>query len=173
MAIDSMVSLAVARNERRPGRIDTGPVLAEETGADAQPTLPDLLAKSVPVGLVTAYAAFVSVVSEAVSPPTADRPRPDAYLGLRWTAFAALVLFSAGLTFAKYRRRAGSRARPPLLEVAAVTVAAAGWGLCLPESPLLEAFDDESQSLIALALIGFLAVGANLLLGALMRRKAS
>jgi hypothetical protein len=163
--------LAVARNLRVPSRSDAGVVTRESVKADEAPTLPEILAKTVPVGLVSAYTAFIAVVTELVAEPTSEQPDPDQHLLYRWIAFVALVAFAAGLTYFAYDKKAGDGARFPLVEIASVTIAATAWGLAVPESPLLAAVD-KTQGAILVALIGFIGVGTNLVLSAKMKGPA-
>jgi hypothetical protein len=168
MSIPSLTSFAVARNLRTPSKADAGVRTVEATDGAAPPTLTDILAKTVPVGLVSAYSAFIAVVTEVVAKPTAAKPNPDQYLTYRWLAFSALVVLAAVLTFVSYRQKAGAGARFPTVELAAVVVASASWGLGIPESPLL-ADVGRDGGLILLALIAFVGVGVNAVLANLMR----
>ena len=172
MSIQSITALAVARNLRRPTKNDAGVVTKDSQAADTAPTLPEILVKTVPVGLVSAYTAFIAVIAELVAEPTAEKPHPEQYLPYRWLGLATLVAFSAGLTYRAYGKKAGDGARFPLEEVAAVTVASAAWGLCIPESPLLAQLD-KTEGAIVLALIGFVGVGVTLLLSSRMKTQAT
>lgn len=172
MSIPSLTALAVARNLRAPTKADAGVATVEAAAAEKPPTLPEILAKTVPVGLVSAYTAFVAVVAEVVAEPTPANPTPEQFLTLRWLALALLVVLAAVLTLVNYRKKAGVEARFPALELAAVTVASAAWGLGVPESPLL-ATVDRSEGLILIALIGFVGVGLNAVLSGLMRRPSN
>lgn len=170
MSIPSMTSLAVARNLGVPTKSDAGVLNKDAEGAGEPPTLTQVLAKTVPVGLVTAYTAFIAVVSELVPEPSAEDPAPDQLLLIRWIALLAMVIFAAALTIINYKGKAGANARFPLLETSAVTVAAAAWGLGIPESPLLASVS-ENQGAILLALVAFLGVGINLVLSAMMKNQ--
>jgi hypothetical protein len=172
MSIPSITALAVARNLRAPTKSDAGVVTDEAANANEKPSLTEILAKTVPIGLVTAYTAFIAVVAEVVSDPTAQDPEPQQYLWIRWLAFGILVSAAAIITFGSYRNKAGSGARLPLLEIAAVTVSAAAWGLAIPESPVLAAATGEQLGLLLLALIAFLGVAINLVLSNFMKSKA-
>ena len=169
MSISSITSLAVARNLRQPDKADAGVAPAGTDAAGENPSLPEILAKTVPVGLVSAYTAFIAVVTQVVLPTKAD-PSPDPQLWLRWLALAILVLTAAFLTYGSYRSKAGEGARFPLVEVSAVTVAAAAWGIGIPESPLLATLDNKTQGLLVLALIAFAGVAINLVLSNLMKQ---
>lgn len=172
MSIHAMTTLAVARNRRQPGKRDIAERTSDSAKADEQPSLPAILAKTIPTGLVTAYTAFIAVVSEVVKKPTAEMPNPDKLLDLRWAGFAVLVVAAAIVTFLSYAGKAEKGSRPPLLETAAVLVAAAGWGLALPESPLLATIDDTARGTITIALIGLAAVAVNSVLSAMLKKPA-
>ena len=173
MSISSITTLAVARNLRKPTKSDVGVVTAESNTAKEDPSSTDLLAKTVPVGLVSAYTAFIAVVTQVVAAPTPAHPNPTQYLLMRWLAFAILVLSSAVLTLISYRGKAEKNARPPTLEVGAVTVAAAAWGLAIPESPILVAIADKQAGLLALAFIAFCGVAVNLALSNLLKTQST
>lgn len=166
MSINTMTTLAVARNRRQPTKADAGERTPDSTAATDSPSIPALLVKTVPTGLVTAYTAFVAVVSEASAKETD-------LIDLRWIAFVALVLAAIGVTIGSYKGKADADSRFPGLEVAAVTVAAAGWGLAMPESPLLAAIEDGTRGLVTIALVGFIALGVNSVLATLLKKQAS
>lgn len=172
MAISSITTLAVARNLRKPTRSDAGAVTAESDNAAKDPSSTDLLAKTVPVGLVSAYTAFIAVVTQVVAAPTRDNPNPTQYLWVRWLAFGILVLSAAFLTWSSYRGKAEKDARRPTVEVAAVTVAAAAWGLAIPESPILATIANKQAGLLVLAFIAFAGVAINLVLSNLMKEQS-
>lgn len=171
MSIRTMAVYGAARNLRKPTKSDAGLATSEASDAGESPTLTDLLAKSVPVGLVTGYTAFIAVVSEWVEKPTAAEPNPNRFLPPRWIALVVLVAAAAALTWVSYYRRAGRRARPPYLEMAAVTVAAGGWGLAVPESPFLAQIQPPAGAIYA-ALIAFAGVAINLVIAAALKKQA-
>ncbi len=168
MSISSMSELAATRNLRAPTRADVGSA-AHNTEAGVQPAgLTDLLAKTLPVGLITGYTAFIAVVAELTA-PTRLEPMPDQLLWLRWSGFALLVLAASTLTYQSYRNKVGTGQRFPLLEVSAVSVAAGSWGLAIPSSPLLTSIADQRTAVGALALIAFVGVVVNTMLANQMR----
>lgn len=174
MSIESMTAIAVARDLRNPTKSDAGVVTSESVSADEKPDLVQMLAKTLPVGLVTAYTAFIAAVTQLIAEPTSEEPNPEQYLWLRWAGFAILVITAAVLTFLSYRQKkeaTGSRAFP-VLEVTAVTVAAAAYGLGIPESPLLAALDDKTLGLGVLTLIAFAGVAVNLTISSALTKKA-
>ncbi len=177
MSISSMTGLALARNLREPTKADVGVVVVESDDADKAPTLTDILAKTVPVGLVTAYTAFIAVVTEVVAAPTAEDPNPDQYLWVRWLAFVILVatagFLSYGMYLAKSKKLKSGVKRTPVLEISAVVIAAVAWGLGIPESPLLAGIDGKEQGLMVLALISFAGVAANLVISTYLKKPAS
>lgn len=171
MSIDSMTTLGVARNLRNPTKSDIAAVTEESNEATQSPSLQEILAKTVPVGLVTGYTAFIAVVTQVVDAPTKKVPAPEEYLWVRWAALAILVVTAAVLTHQSYSRKAGKGARSPVAEVAAVTVAAAAWGLGVPESPLLAAIEDKNLGLLVIALIGLTGVAGNLMLAGKLKSR--
>lgn len=173
MSIASMASLAAIRNTHAPTKADAGLALAGTTTGNEPPSLTDLLAKTIPVGLVTAYGAFIAAVSQLVSAPTPSDPAPDQFLWLRWIAFAALVGAAIALAWVSYRAKAPKPARSPTVEVSAVAVSAIGWGLGMPGSPILAATSSKPIGLAILALVAFLAVAINLVLAKLMQTPAN
>jgi len=167
-----MTTLAVARDMREPTKADVGIVTEESNSANERPSLPDLLAKSVPVGLITAYTAFIAAVAELTAPDDSGA-LPNQLWWLRWMGFGVLVVGSALLTYASYRQKAGAeRPRFPLLEIAAVTVAAAAWGLAIPSSPLLVMIEDAATGAGVVALVAFAGVVTNSVLANLLQAPA-
>lgn len=167
-----MAAYGAARNLRAPTKNDAGLATEEAQDATQPPSLTSLLAKSVPVGLVSAYTAFVAIVSEAVAKPTRRAPNPNQFLAPRWIAFGILVVTAAALTWNAYHQRTGKNARPPYPEVAAVTVAATAWGLALPDSPFLAGFQDPPSGAIYAGLIALAGVAINLILAGVLKKPA-
>jgi hypothetical protein len=163
MSIGSITALAVARNTRRPTKSDAGEVTEESVESEAPPSLMALLIKQVPVSMVAGYTALTAGLVELVGKATRENPQPDQLLPYRWAGFAILVLFSMALTYLTYRAKADEGARRPVAEVLGVGVAAAGWGLGIPESPLLAQLSGPQGAAMVL-LIGFAAVAANLVI---------
>jgi hypothetical protein len=174
-----MTTIAVTRNSRKPLRADTGAAVTamtekekaeQEAEGGGNAKLTDILVETVPTGLVTAYTAFIAIVSQIVADPTPEVPKPEQFLGLRWIGFVALVLLALFITYGSYVKKAGTGARIPVPELLSVGVAAAGWGLALPESPLV-VWMDGTAGLIATALVAFIAVGINLGLANFMMKE--
>jgi hypothetical protein len=172
MTITTITTLGAARNNRTPTKADAAETPTDGTGATEQPGLLQLVAKQVPVGLVAAYTGATSGFIQLIDEPTAAEPAPDQYLVYRWLALAILVLASAGLTYRSYRQKAGKAARQPIAEVLGVGIAAAAWGLMIPESPLL-AMTDGPGGLALVILIGLAAVALNLVTGSNLRKPAA
>jgi len=148
------------------------------TGATALTSL-EILAKTVPVGLLGAYTAFIATVT-VLTKAEPGQPAPDPMIVLRWGGFALLVVFAAVLTYAAYRSAstapASSTARTPrvnLLEIGAVTVTTVAWGLGTPESPLLASIPDKLWGAGIVALIVLAGVGVNLVFAAMLKTKAA
>ncbi|TDD56901.1 hypothetical protein E1263_24995 [Kribbella antibiotica] len=164
MTIGSVTTLGVARNLRAPTKADAAEKPAGTAGADEKPTLLQLVAKQVPIGLVAAYTGLTSGLIQLIDEPTPENPDPDQYFLYRWLGFAALVLLAAFLTYASYSRKAGAGARRPVAEVLGVSIAAAAWGLMIPESPLFAVIDGKGGAALVLV-VGFVGVGLNLATG--------
>lgn len=172
MSVSSITTLGVARDNRVPTRVDAASAARGRAGADEPPSTVDVLAKTLPVGLVSAYTAFTAVVTQVVREPTVRRPDPELYLVYRWGALVVLVLAAGIATYRSYRAKGGSR-RFCWPEVTSVVVAAAAWGLAVPASPLLVSLDDRSEGLLAIGAVGFAGVACNVALAGTMRRKAA
>ncbi|MEN0072655.1 MAG: hypothetical protein AAGC63_16870 [Propionicimonas sp.] len=172
MSISSMAGLAVARNLRPPTRSDAGLDPAGSPKAEGQPTSLEILAKTVPVGLIAAYTTFIATVTQFTK-AVPGQPVPDPLIGYRWAGWAILVVLAAALTFTTYRQRAGQSARANTMEIAAVTIAAAAWGLGTPESPLLASIPDKATGGVVIALIVFVGVGVNYVLAGLLKKPAT
>lgn len=176
MSITSLTTLEVTRQERRPKKSDIGKAVgdvgANAERADEQPSLTETLATTVPTGLVAAYTAYIATIVANIDEPTADKPTPDQFLPWRWGGFIVLVLAAALITVGNYRtKRTGTMPAIPWLSAAAATVAAVGWGLGLPESPLIAAAEGDSVWLLPLAVAG-LAVAINLILSSFLKKQA-
>ena len=161
MSIRTLTTVGVARNRRQPTKSDSGEVLEDQQANTEAASLPQLLVKQVPTGMVAAYTAFTAAVVELIDEPTADVPDPDLLIGFRWGGFALLVIGSMAMLYVTYRTAAGPKARQPVAEVLGVGIAATGWGLVIPESPLLAQSTGDSGVALVL-LISFAAVVGNL-----------
>jgi hypothetical protein len=136
--------------------------------------LTDILVTSIPTGLVAAYTAFISFLSGLVDKPTVAHPHPNEFLGYRVAGLILLVLVSGGLVIAGYasKRDPTKKARFPGLEVSAAVVAALGWGLALPESPLLAGKEGNGRAALV-ALIAFAAIAVNLIIAKFLQKPAA
>lgn len=171
MTIGTLTSLGVARNLRAPNKSDSGEALDEDETKTEKASLPQILVKQVPTGLVAAYTALTATIVQLIDEPTSAVPQPDLLLSFRWAAFVILVIFSMGLTFASYRAKVGPGARWPIAEVLGVSIAAAVWGLLIPESPML-AMNPGDRGVALIAVIGFVGIGLNLLTAQRLLTKA-
>jgi hypothetical protein len=172
MSISSISTIAVARNSGAPTKADSSEATADAPDAEEAATLPALLVKTVPTSLVAGYTAFIALVTTTLVTPTATNPHPDQYLPIRWVAVIMLVAASAAGTYFSYRRKAGTGARFPMLEVAAVAAAAAGWALASPGSPLFAGIDDSARRTITLGVAGFAGIALTTVLANLMKTPA-
>ena len=172
MSIGSLTAFAVARNSREPTKADAGEVTAESEHEAEQATIPQLLVKQVPIGLVAAYTALTAATVELIDEPAPGKPHPDQLLSYRWAGLIALVVLSLVLTHVSYRAKAAAGARRPVAEMIGVGTAAAGWGLVIPDSPLLATLDGDRGTAMVL-LIGFVAVGLNLIVATRLQKSAT
>lgn len=177
MSITSLTTLEVARQTRVPKKSDIGKAVsdvgANSESSENQPSLTETLATTVPTGLVAAYTTYIATIVAGVDPPSADTPNPDLFLPWRWGGFIVLVLAAFLITVGNYRAKRTANMPPiPWLSAAAATVAAAGWGLALPESPLIAALEGDKTWLVPLAVAG-LAVVINLVLSSFLKEAAS
>lgn len=143
----------------------------EQPSAGAPVPMTKLLSESLSPALITAYAAFIAVVSQVVSAPTADDPNPEQYLAWRWAGLVALVALSVALTAVTIFPAAAKSGKPrivPILGVASVTVTSLAWGIALPASPLLAAVS-KPDGAILVAFCGFVGLGVSALVSAWLR----
>ena len=177
VSITSLTTLEVARQTRSPKKSDIGKAVSD-AGANAgnandKPSLTETLATTVPTGLVAAYTTYIATIVANIDEATPEKPSPDLFLPWRWGGFIALVLAAALITIGNYRsKRTANMPAIPWLSATAATVAAAGWGLGLPESPLIAALEGDMVWLVPLAVAG-LAVVMNLILSSFLREQAS
>ncbi|HVN10703.1 MAG TPA: hypothetical protein VMT69_01325 [Kineosporiaceae bacterium] len=173
MSITSLTGVALARNQ--PGtttKADSGEVPKDAPGADEQASLLALLVKQVPTGMVAAYTAVTAALAELAKPTAAD-PRPDHLLAYRWAILAILVVGSVTLSYVSYRGKADpDDRRYPVAEMIGVGVAASGWGLALPDSPLLAAMEGP-QGVATVFLVGFVATVINVIVAQRLQSPAT
>jgi hypothetical protein len=176
MSVSSLTTLGAVRDERAPSKADVGKTPPEDAKAEEPPSLTDLLVTAVPTELVAAYTAAMAAIVGAVDKPVEGQPLPDQLEAWRWVAFAALLFATAGaIVQGIKRKRARKKSRVkrfPLAELAAGMVAAAGWGLALPASPLDPYVSDDVRTFLPL-LIALVAVGAVYWLGGSLKKQAS
>lgn len=154
MSIGSLTGVALARNSAgKTTKADSGELPKDAPDAQETASISALLAKQVPTGMVASYTAVTAAIVEIVA---LEPSSTDLMLPYRWAAFAVLVLGSLVLTYVSYRAKATRSARFPIAELVGVGTAAAGWGLVIPDSPLLAGADGRS-GLALVAVVGFLA----------------
>ena len=88
-------------------------------------------------------------------------------------AFAALLVMAAGFTYGVYVKKAGSGARFPLPEVLSALVAAAAWGLAMPESPILATVHDAGRGALLVGLIALVGIAINTWLSSMLQSRAT
>jgi hypothetical protein len=170
MSIRGVATLAHVRNS--PGdvkRSEVGKATGSEGAKDA--TLPDILVTLVPTGLVAPYTLAITAIAGIVDKATRKHPHPNQYVGLRWGIFAALVVLTIGFVLATYYSKHPRPERFPWLELAAVTLAAAAWGLATPESALFVAVTGNLKAVLPV-LIGAGGAGILAVLSQVLRKPA-
>jgi hypothetical protein len=165
MSTGTLTTLAVVRDGGPPSRADVGKAPPAEPAEPAKPaTIGDLLQTMVPTSVVAAYTAAVATLVAHIEPMTSENPHPDQFLGWRWGLFAIMVAFAVGLTVSGYhlKKPAGSGRSLPVLETLGALTVAAGWGLAVPQSPLVAQFHDPDSAWLVPLVVGFgtLAIGS-------------
>jgi hypothetical protein len=176
MSIRSLTTLEAARYVHRPKKSDTAEALPgvgkNADKANDKPSLPETLAKTLPAGLVTAYTAYTAAIVANIKPKTIRNPNPDEFLPWRWGGFVVLVIAASVLTIGSwYSKRSEPMPPLPWFSVTAITVAAAGWGLGVPESPLIGSLHGDNVWLVPLV-VAALALVINLVLSSFVREPA-
>jgi hypothetical protein len=178
MSIAAMTTLAVARRggehapPRAPRKRDVGERTGESAHADETASTTKIMTSSLPTGLVTIYTSFIAVVSKSVANPTHKHPHPHQHGLLRWIGFVVMVVLAITMTIQSYRKKS-RRKDIPLLEVTAVAVVAAAWGLGLPDSPLLVMIHHKTTGILTSALIALIGGGVSLLIANNLKKPAS
>jgi hypothetical protein len=165
MSVSSLTTLGAIRDLRAPTKSDVGKTT--DTASTEKPSLGDLLVTAVPTELVAPYTALMAAIVGSVDKPTTKVPKPDQLEAYRWAAFALLAVGVAVVVWRGKVKKAGRRRRKPVLEVGVALMAAVGWALALPESPLAPYLNDKLQTFVPLfvafaATIGIAALGVNL-----------
>jgi uncharacterized membrane protein len=174
MSVSALTTVAAVRSDRAPTKADLGKTAKEDPQADARASLTDLLVTAIPTELVAPYTAATAIIVGLIDEPTAAVPDPTQHEGWRWLFFVLLLAGTGGAIYQGARnkkRRSRRRTRVPKVEIAAGVVAAAGWGLALPESPLFPYLDGDNRAIAPLA-AGFAAVVILLILGQRLTQKA-
>ena len=84
--------------------------------------------------------------------------QPDEFQAWRWLLFALLLGGTFLIVWLVSRSKQPAGSKPfPLLEVSGATIAAAGWGLAMPESPLAPYLGKPEEIFVPL-IVGFAAV---------------
>jgi hypothetical protein len=174
MSISTLTTLAAVRDDRAPRRADVGKTKPEDPHADERASIANLLVTAVPTELVAPYTALTAVIVGLIDAPTPAAPDPGQFEALRWIVFALLLVGTGGAIYrgAAKKRGPGSGSRLPAAELAAGLVAAAGWGLALPESPLIPYFDEDGR-VIAPLVAGFAAVAILVAVGSKLKERAT
>jgi hypothetical protein len=170
-----MTTVAAVRDARSPTKSDVGKAPPEDPQGDARASLTDLLVTAVPTELVAPYTAATAIVVGLIDEPTLKVPDPSQHELWRWLFFGMLILGTAGAIFQgarKKNRRSRAKRRLPKVEIAAGVVAAAGWGLALPESPLFPYLSGDNRAIVPV-FAGFAAVVILLMLGQRLSAKAT
>jgi hypothetical protein len=146
MSVRSLAALAVARDAAPAGQPAGGGGGAAavapggQPGAGAGATVPqglvDVLTSAIPTEPLAAYTALVGITAGAVG-------SANTYLPFRWWAYAVflvVVFISVWVAYRRASKAAGvgnqRKLSFPVTEAAAALLAASGWGLAMPGSPL-------------------------------------
>ncbi len=170
MSISTLTTLSAARSARKPTKRDVGKATAGDADKDKQPGLVDLLVTAIPTELVAPYTALSAIIVGAIDEPTKKVPEPDEFEFWRWLIFGVLLL----ATFATVWRGTNKKSdvkRFPALEIGVAVVAAIGWALALPNSPLIPYIEGASKSFVP-AVAAFVAAGLILSLGGRLQKSA-
>jgi len=153
MSSKGLAVLAAERTTASPTKKDLGRGRADSMGDDIA-NIGDALVTLIPTGAITGYTLLLSGIVSLVDSPTATIPKPDQLSIYRWLAFAALIILSTTLfLFSYYSTLRQSGRRFPILETMGTTLAAAVWGLTVPESPLQPYLDGKNRTLIPLFIL--------------------
>ena len=163
MSVRSLTALAVERDRADPGSDAMGGQRGEIAGVPGAPvpqTYVDALTSSIPTEPLSAYTALVGAYTAILG--SSSTP----YLALRWWAYAgflAITLLSVIVSYLRKSRRevgaSGSNASNgrqrvvPYLELFAALVAAAAWGMAMPDSPLDVTIGDPARTLAKTTII--------------------
>lgn len=147
MSISTLTTLGAARDAGVPKKSDTGKA---PEGSDAKARISDALVSSIPTEVVSAYTAAVALVIGLID-PAKKKHYPEQFERLRWWMFGALVFITAVSVYFSFRAK--SQARQPIPEVAAGVLAAAIWGLSLPDSPLSISLNGDNKAIVPAMII--------------------
>jgi hypothetical protein len=170
MSVRTLGTLGAVRDQQAPKKGDIGKGVGDPEEAQA-PTLGDLLVTIVPTELVAPYTLAAGVIVGLIDKPTAQTPNPDEFAVWRWLLFIALLLITAAYV-AVDKMKKQPRRRFPLPEVSGAVVAAAGWALVLPMSPL-EPHLSGKQPALASAVFAFIALGIGAVIAQALKAPAS
>jgi hypothetical protein len=152
VSISTLTTLAATRDQRKPTRKDIGKGTPGVTDAD-DATTTDVLVTLIPTEFVAPYTALVAaIVGTAVL--------GDEHRFVRWLVFGVLVAgtFAAvGLLGPRKSKDEGRRRRLHAGEGFAAAVAAAGWALATPGSPLTPYLAGSQKAYMPLV-AGFIAL---------------
>ena len=171
VSLSTLTTLAVVRDADRPTKRAIG--RQPQDGDDQPASLTDLLVTMVPTELVAPYTAAAAGVVGAVASPSASDPHPDQLTAWRWLLFGVLLAATFGLVWLgkrlKESRGPGGSRGFPLPESAGAVVAAAGWALALPMSPLVPYLHGNAPIFVPFV-VAFVAVAATSLIAAGLQR---
>jgi hypothetical protein len=175
MSIRSLSALAVARDAAPAGKPAGGgggtaavtPAGGQQVAAASEvpQSFTDVLVSAIPTEPLTAYTALVGITVGAV-----DQSKPQSYLAFRWWAYAVFLVVVLVAVWVAYRRKSkeattdpkAANPRPlsfPWAEACAALLAAGGWGLAMPGSPLNAQLTGTPRTLaIATVVIGVAAL---------------
>ena len=169
MSIAALTTLAAARVERAPMKLDVGKQTPK--AQDDLATITDILITQVPTEVVAPYTAVTAAIVGAVGKVTAANPHPDQLVIWRWLAFGILIALTVGLVWEGKGRKSNNWGFP-YLAVAGAVVAAVGWSFALPGSPLIPYIHGHNSDILTPIFVAFAATGAATLLAGAQTRKS-
>lgn len=169
MSISSLTSIAAVRDQAKPTKGHIGKQSTKDDDAASPASRWNMLVSSIPTELVAPYTALTAAIVASVAKATRANPHPDHYERWRWGALALLALGTAGMVWVGALRK-GSTRKVPLLEIATSVVAAIGWALALPNSPLTPHLAKGERTFVPLFIAFAAGIVALLLAGGLKQQ---
>jgi hypothetical protein len=151
MSIGTLATVGVARDTKAVRRRDAGK--AKATAPDEAAKTRDMVLAAIPVEVVGPYTFLVTVLIGLIDVEKGEHL--DQFETARWALYALAVVGTCFFVWDTVRRkRARGGWKPvPALEVASAGVAAAVWGLTVPESPLAIRLNGDNRTIVPLFIL--------------------